>query len=85
MRDKILFSDFCGLGKIHFVYYFKGLEIFSRPSVPQDYLSFFVNLTCFYFIVRLSMSKLYWETSEMDSVVRTLGTRDSSPISICLA
>ena len=63
----------------------KGLEIFSRPSIPQESLSFFGSLTCFGVTVKLFISKSYFDTSEMDSAVRTLGDSSSAPISISLA
>ena len=33
----------------------KGLEIFSRPSIPQESLSFFGSLTCFGVTIKLFM------------------------------
>ena len=63
----------------------KGLEIFSRPSIPQGSLSFFGSLTCFCVTVKLFMLKSDCETSEMESAVRTLCARSSAPISISLA
>ena len=53
----------------------KGLEIFSRPSISQESLSFFGSLTCFGATVKLFMLKSYGETSEMNSAVRNLGAR----------
>ena len=43
----------------------KGLEIFSRPSITHESLSFFVSLTCFGVTVKLFTSKSYCETYEM--------------------
>ena len=62
----------------------KGLEIFSRPSIPQESLSFFGSLTCFCVIVKLFMSKSYFETYEMNSAIRTIGARYSTLRSIIL-
>ena len=53
----------------------KGFDIFSRPSIPQESLSFYGILTCFGVTVKLFMSKSYCETSEMDSAARTLSAR----------
>ena len=63
----------------------KGLEIFSRTSISRESLSFFGNLTCFGVTVKLSVSKSYWVTSEMESAFRTLVARSSAPRSISLA
>ena len=41
----------------------KGLEIFSRPYIPQESLSFFSCLTCFGVTVKLFMSKSYYDIS----------------------
>ena len=62
----------------------KELEIFYRPSITQEYLSFFGSFTCFGVTVKLFMSKSYYETSEMESAVRTLGARYSAPRYISL-
>ena len=56
---------------------FKWLKIFSRPSIRHEYLSLFCSFTCFGVAVKLFMSKSYCETSEMESVVKTLGARSS--------
>ena len=63
----------------------KGLEIFSRPSVPQEYLSFFGSLACSCVTVNFFMLNSYCDTYEMESTVRTLGDRSSAPSSISLA
>ena len=63
----------------------KGLEIFSRPSITQESLSFLGSLTCFGVTVKLFMSKSYFETSETESAARTLGARSYAPSSISLA
>ena len=60
----------------------KGLDVFSRPSIPRD---FFCNFTFFGVTSRLSISKSYWETYEIESVFRTLGSRFSTPSSISMA
>ena len=44
----------------------KGLEMFYRTSIPSESLSFFVSLKCLGVTVRLSTSKSYWVTSEME-------------------
>ena len=73
------------LGRSIIITSLKRLEIFSRPSVPQESLSFFGSLAYFDVTVKLFMSKLYCETSEMKSLVRTLGARSSPPTSSRLA
>ena len=60
----------------------KGLEINSRPYIPQESLSSFGSLACFGVTVKLFMSKSYFNTSEMDSAFRTLGARSSAPSAV---
>ena len=60
----------------------KGLAIFTRPSIPHEYFSFFDSLTFFGVTVKLFMSNSYCEISEMESAVRTLSDGYSPPISI---
>ena len=58
--------------------------IFTMPSIPREYLSFFGGLACLCVMVRLSISKSYWVTSEMESEVSNLSTSSSYPISFSL-
>ena len=44
----------------------KGLEMSYRPFTPRESLSFFCSLKCLGVTVRLSASKSYWVTSEME-------------------
>ena len=63
----------------------KGSEIFSSPDIPARYSSFLGSLTCFGVMVRYSVLKSYWVTSDITSAVRTLEAKSSAPSSVSLA
>ena len=76
LRDDLLFLTlaflesndpiYMTLGRYIMFTILKGIEIFSRPSIPQESLLFFSCLTYFGVTNGLIMSKSYWETSEME-------------------
>ena len=72
------------LGRTSMFTILNWLKIFSRPAIPQEYFSFFGSLTCFGVTAKLFMLKSYYETSETDSAVSTLGYKSSAAISISL-
>ena len=72
VRYDFLFLTLTFLGEIYPTYailgisimftILKGLEIFYRPYIPQEYLSCFGSLTCFGVTVKLFISKSYCDT-----------------------
>ena len=94
LRDDLLFltlaflesndAIYMTLGRYIMFNILKGIEIFSRPSIPQESLLFFGSLVVFGVIVRLSVSKSYWVASEMKTEFWTPGALSSSYISFSL-